>query len=91
MTKLSKVDAEEAVCDVELQKIDEKAEAKQTPRKGHEVACGPLEELDEERKKQIEYERELLKGKSIIDKKRLLTDLQKQKEKEMQMHFRMER
>jgi hypothetical protein len=32
-----------------------------------------------------------LKGKSLIDKKRLLTDLQKQKEKEMQMHFRMER
>ena len=63
--------------------IDPKSELKQTPRIGHEVACGPLEELDEERRKQIEYERELLKGKSLIDKKRLLTDLQKQKEKEM--------
>ena len=55
------------------------------------MACGPLEEMDEERKNQIEYEKNLLKGKSLIDKKRLLTDLQKQKEKEMQMHFRMER
>jgi len=75
MAKLTKVDAA-SVGDMEMfPDIDAKAEAKQTPRLGHEVACGPLEELDEERRKQVEYERELLKGKSIIDKKRLLTDL----------------
>jgi hypothetical protein len=95
MTKQNKVDAEE-LADQEMfpdktsgfnilnSDIDPKSELKQpTPRLGHEVACGPLEELDDERRKQIEYERELLKGKSLIDKKRLLTDLQKQKEKEM--------
>ena len=59
----------------EILNDDVKLEIKQTPRLGHEVACGPLEELDEERRKQVEYERELLKGKSLIDKKRLLTDL----------------
>jgi len=91
MTKMSKVDAEVIDFDFLDGEIDGKAEVRQTPRLGHEVACGPLEEMDEERKKQIEYERNLLKGKSLIDKKRLLTDLQKQKEKEMQMHFRMER
>lgn len=88
MTKQNKVDAE-VLADHEMfpektpgfnmlnSDIDPKSELKPTPRKGHEVACGPLEELDEERRKQIEYERELLKGKSLIDKKRLLTDLQK--------------
>lgn len=75
MAKLTKVDAA-SVGDMEMfPDIDAKAEAKLTPRLGHEAACGPLEELDEERRKQVEYERELLKGKSIIDKKRLLTDL----------------
>ena len=76
MTKLSKVDAE-VVSDLEMfPDIDAKAEVKQTPRKGHEIGCGSLvEEIDEERRKEIEFERELLKGKSIIDKKRLLTDL----------------
>jgi hypothetical protein len=55
--------------------IDPKNEVKQTPRLGHEVACGPLEEIDDDRRKQLDYERELLKGKSVIDRKRLLTDL----------------
>jgi len=39
--------------------------------------AGPIEELNDEEKERIEYERNLLKGKSLIDKKRLLADLQK--------------
>ena len=51
MAKLTKVEAT-SVGDMEmLPDIDAKAEVKQTPRLGHEVACGPLEELDEERRK----------------------------------------
>jgi len=39
--------------------------------------AGPIEELNDEEKERIEYEKNLLKGKSLIDKKRLLADLQK--------------
>lgn len=62
MTKQNKVDAEE-LGDLEMfpektpgfsklkSEIDPKSELKPTPRLGHEVACGPLEELDDERRK----------------------------------------
>ena len=62
MTKQNKVDAEE-LGDLEMfpektlgfnkidNEIDPKSELKPTPRLNHEVACGPLEELDDERKK----------------------------------------
>lgn len=62
MTKKNKVDAEE-LGDLEMfpekplrlnpfnNEIDPKSEVKPTPRLNHEVACGPLEELDDERRK----------------------------------------
>lgn len=55
MTKQNKVDAEN-LADMEIfpqatlfgVDFDPKSEVKPTPRTGHEMACGPIEELDEE-------------------------------------------
>ena len=82
--KQNKVDKAENLGDIELfqnnnELGDPSALASDQKRLKQQVFTttnvGPIEELNDEEKERIEYERNLLKGKSLIDKKRLLADL----------------
>jgi len=81
--KQNKVDNAENLGDIELFPNNNFMQDPSSDQKifKHQVStmtnAGPIEELNDEEKERIECEKNLLKGKSLIDKKRLLADLQK--------------
>ena len=81
--KQNKVENAENLGDIELFQNNNFMQDPSSDQKRlkHQVStmtnAGPIEELNDEEKERIEYEKNLLKGKSLIDKKRLLADLQK--------------